>query len=491
MRYAFLATLFLTFWGFYRFQKTEPKIQRVPQQYYSLAQALDQIPKDLRNPDIFNESTAAEYIEELTRKAYRLRTPDIVPQTDEEQKHFRKKAQSLMENLFQTQLILRDKEKEFFDSGKLSNALVEQFRKAFTYLRYAQDYVVEEWDHFSPLKNESKLFSGAYPLTLVNPQFGELQYQAGDLILVRGFTFASASIARVTDSPSNMSHLAMIGENEKGELFVIESLFQKGVLKYPLEDFLKLERLPRAAIYRYHDPAVAKKAGREAYKIIEKSEKSGKPILFDITMDPDNQKQMYCACLARVAFLNATAGKVQIPKYWSTFDRHQKSGPFLKGLGVSSPKTFAPVDIDTDPQFTLVAEHRDLNLLRTSRMYDVVLSALYRKIEGDYTYKNDAASYVKATGAKWARQAGGHDWGLLAEDFPKHAPIKTIQTLMQQKAITEEVMAVLKLRIELQKARNLSYIEMSEIVDQELEDNKNNYFKPRRKSAPICHKLFL
>lgn len=480
MRYVLPILLIFGFLGLYYFPNSDVRIAREPQQYYSLVQAIEKIPSDLKNPEIFNAKTAADYIEDLTRKAYRLRTQDIVPVTNEEKEHFKKKAQHLMENLFQTQLILRDKEKEFYDKGQISTKLVDHFRKAFTYLRYAQDYVAEEWNHFQSLNNSKKLFSGDYPLTLVNPEIGDLQFQSGDIILVRGYSFASASIARVTDVPSNMSHLAMVGEDEKGELVVVESLFETGVIRAPLEKFLKLEPLPRAAVYRHQDPAVAKKAGEAAYKISQQSQK--KPIRFDITMNPNNREEMYCACLVRNAFKEAG---VDLPTFWSSFERHQKKGPFLKNLGFKGVQTFAPADVDVEPSLILVAEHRDLKMLEISRMYDVILTVLFQRLEGEDQYKNSPRSYAKATTVHALRQLG-----FFSEKLPHHISTEVIQTLSQQRDIVEDMMSILRMKTK--AARNLSYIEMTEIVEQEFEARKHIYFKSRKKVlAPSCRKLFL
>lgn len=471
-----------------------PAIKRRPQSYYqNILQSLDQIQEDISNPRRFHRGNAFDYIDSFLNTAYDLKQSDILPANDFEKTDFERRSKDLVELLFDIQLKLRKKMTEFSADSELSEREVSVFRRAFMYLRYAQDYAIEEWARKGDFEKQSEILKGTAPLVLLNPKFKNLKIQSGDIFLIRGTSFASASIARVGDIPTNMSHIAIVGHDEKGELYVMESLFEKGTTYYKLKDYLNLERLPRVMLLRFKHPSLGKRAGGIAYQIVHQAHKKGLPLPFDIGMDSANHERVYCAELAKISYERASEGKLSIPQYMTSFQRAQDHGSFLKGMGIYVRKSFAPTDLDVDPRFEVVAEYRDLGLLAESRMYDVALSSLFKKMESGFDYKWSLQSARDAVLAVLLRQ-----FGYKADVIPKDVPILTMQTMIQQKEIVERIMTHLKKVTQahqIQHGRGLAYIEMEKIVDEYLEENKSVLFiskKSKAKSAPqMCKQIFL
>ncbi len=421
-----------------------PFEERNPSSYSQVARAIQQISADIENPKVFNVSTAANYINEVATQAYALRAADFLPATPQENAVFERNAEALAKTLFSIRIRLIKKLGEFEQSPQWNATqqapLIESFRRAVLYLSYAEDYVIQRVDHVRPLESRDSFFKGEGLLNLVNPEFadraGKFQLKAGDVFLVRGHSFFSATIARIGDMPTNYSHSAMVVETENGGLRVVEALLEKNMISYSVEEYLALERLPRAAVYRFHDPVLARQAGIELWQFYQNQKAN--PLLFDISMNVRDHSKVYCFESIFIAFDRASRGKVKIPRYETPMSRVAKTD-FSSLLGLSVDKLSAPADIILDSRFTLVAEHRDPKMLDESRRYDVVASKLFELFQQGFTYKSDIAADGKAALGIFLRT-----FGLMKDSVPVGVEWKNFASLIRHKHLVTDLMKQLE-----------------------------------------------
>ncbi len=449
-------------------RRTSASSQRAPSSFTEVVAFIDQAALDIENPKVFNPKSAARYINEIADRAYEMNSGDFIPHGESETSTFLSKADVLAKKIFGMRLQLNDRLRTFERSKMWSKAetaeAVDAFRRAQLYLRYAEDYVIDWRNQLVPLKASRTFFQGEGTLNLVNPQFatatGGVDFKSGDVVLVRGGSFFSATIARIGDIPSNMSHIAMIAETATGELRIVEALLEKSILSYTLDEYLKLEPLPRAAIYRFHDAKTARQAGRELWNLLESTLKNPTP--FDIYMNPDDHSKIYCAEAMMIAFERASGGRIVIPRYRTSFAKAIKTD-FAKGVGMTTSSSFAPADIDVDTRFNLVAEHRDLAMLTESRRFDVALSKLFAKFQTGFTYKNDAGAAIDATIGIIARK-----FGFKKDVIPEGIKYGELMTLIRHKNLVTVLMKDLGIaeQAAVQKSgKPLSYRELETLFD--------------------------
>ncbi len=418
--------------------------ERAPSSYSQVARAIQQISVDIDNPKVFNVSTAAGYINEIASQAYALKAADFLPSSAQENADFARSGEALAKTLFSIRVRLTKKLGEFEKGPQWNSAqeavVVESFRRADLYLTYAEDYVVQRVDQINPLESRDSLFRGDGVLNLVNPEFadrnGKFELKAGDVFLVRGHSFFSATIARIGDMPTSYSHAAIVVEVEDGSLRVVEALLEKNMISYTVEEYLALERLPRASIYRFRDAKVARSAGIEIWKFFQ-NQKSN-PLLFDIGMNSKDHSKVYCFELVSIAFELASRGTIKIPRYETRMTKVAKTD-FASLLGLAVDRLSAPADIILDSRFTLVAEHRDPGLLSESRRFDVVVSKLNELFQQGFTYKPDLAADGKAAVGIFLRT-----FGLMKDSVPVGVEWKNFSSLIRHKHLVTDLMKQLE-----------------------------------------------
>lgn len=443
---------------------------REPSSYEDVRLTVAKVRSDLNEASIFNEKTAAPYINGFADLAYALVSQEYTPSSESEGREFLRTADATANTLFAIRLTLSEKLLEFEQRNTWTDIerseVISAFRRAQLYLRYAEDFVIS-WRHrLKPLKNDSKFFAGEGPLTLRNPKYfradEKVALRAGDILLVRGDSFVSATIARIGDVVTNMSHLAMVAQADDGTLRVVEALLEKNLVEYDLDRFLSLERLPRAAVYRHSDTKLSESAAKEMWRLYLDSQKNPQNYRFDIQMDPNDHSKVYCAEVVRMAWENASKGRVILPRYLTTF-RGAIETDFAKGVQMQVRESFAPSDIDVDSRFTLVAEHRDLTLLDTSRRYDVVLSSLFEKFKRGFTYKPDLEAGLKGIFGVFARNLG-----FMSAKVPADVTVETLTTLIRHKNLVTALMSELEIaerRAIEAEGRPLSYRELEVLFE--------------------------
>ena len=105
-------------------------------------------------------------------------------------------------------------------------------------------------------------------------------------------------------------------------------------------------------------------------------------------MELKGERELFCSKLVRVAFERASEGAVRLPTFTTHFD--MKNRDFLDRIGVTAKETFAPADIELEPDFDLVAEWQDYRVTSRLRLQDLIMDKLFWWMdEYDYKFRPD------------------------------------------------------------------------------------------------------
>ncbi len=299
-------------------------------------------------------------------------------------------APALMRAIFDLRLKVRERIAEWHERGFMSLNVQLAVRNVLRIARYAIDMLGELNIRFTQLaENEPTLraFRGVDANTLVNPAFttGEdLPFEAGDLLLMRGMHHNSAAIARIGDVDSQFSHIAIIHTDDNGVQWVVESLIEEGAIINPLDAVLH-HGLGRCVVLRHKDGALARRAAAGIHEFVRRSRApGGKRIWYDFSMELQGEKELFCSKLVRLAFARASDGAVLLPTYNTRFDMANRD--FVDRIGVTARETFAPGDIELEPDFDVVAEWQDYRVTSRLRLQDLLMDKLFWWMD-EYGYK--------------------------------------------------------------------------------------------------------
>ncbi|AHI06753.1 hypothetical protein BDW_11265 [Bdellovibrio bacteriovorus W] len=430
---AFLASaMFLASCKSTDFAHQPVKNYREPASSQELIQGARQVLNDISNPQIFNPTSCPTFVNSVTNYLFHLPADHFIPKTAQETEQLKTAGPEVIDTIFNIRVALHDKLQEFDGKKTLPLACVQKLREGFQYARFAEEYLLE-WLIQQKVYTfkEAPILVNAKPSTWTNPSFEGFKIKSGDVFLVRGKSHVSAMIARIGDEEGNFSHIAIVGEDSKGQLHVVEALIQYGTIITPLEKWRKSYDA-RVALYRSKDSELAKKAARVMYDKARKALDQKKGIRYDFKMDDDDYSEFFCSEVVRYAYDIASGGRVKVPQFRSSLTKF-KDREYPESLGVTKETLFAPYDIEVDPRFDFVAEYRHYPLLRQVRMQDAVLQSMYSwMIEKDYKFywapQHSGLAYI----AKIARQ-----FGLVSETLPKYMPIQSIRTNVKFEAVAK------------------------------------------------------
>ncbi len=313
----------------------------------------------------------------------------------------RDKAPATMMSLFDLQQELRAAVASWHEQGLMSRPAQKSARDCLRAARYAIDILGELWIGYKQLPEDAKpyrAFSGANHNTLFNRAFprdadGSMDFYSGDLILTRGSLHNSAAIARIGDVDSQFSHVAVVYVDARGQYWAVESLIEVGGAITPLDKWLE-HNIGRAVLFRHRDPVLAQRAATLIHDRVRHSlDPGGKTILYDfsMTLDPKTHN-LYCSKLVRRAFKEASDGAVLLPTFTTRLD--MKNRDFPRRIGVTAVETFAPGDLELEPDFDIVAEWRDYRVTSELRLKDIIMDKLFEWMERD-GYKFDETLKIR------------------------------------------------------------------------------------------------
>ena len=365
----------------------------------SLESDIDQVAIDLQNPLKFNSKTCPLFIDSVTGFLLEKGPREYIPRTNNEINFLKENGLQILNKLFLIRLELRNKLKDLYLKGEATPECVQRIRKANRYSRFMEEFL-GEWlaehnlvelvsrDHE---KNDYQLF--------VNPKYKNYELESGDILLARGESFVSATIARIGDDDGQFSHAAIVYVNSKGTKFVVEALIERGLVITPLNEWREAGHA-RSVVFRHPDRALAKKAGEMIYQKATKALESNAPIPYDFKMDMSNAEELFCSEVVRNAYELASNGEYILPTYSTSFEGF-RGHSFLKNMGITVPGTFGPSDLEIEPTIELVAEWRNLRKKKKIRSQDVILTSMLQWIvEQNYELKYSFSTSFKASFGK-------------------------------------------------------------------------------------------
>jgi len=299
----------------------------------------------------------------------------------------KKSVPALMDAVFDLRQTLRDKIPRWHNLGLMTREVQEAARGVLRVSRYLVDVLGEIWIDHERLDLERKplrAFSGTDHNTFVVKKFSNGQnipFKAGDVIVTRGRQHNSAAIARIGDIDSQFSHLGMVYIDPKGVHWAVESLVEEGAHVVPLQQFLSHENA-RALIFRHRDENLAMRAAHIIHDRVRQSlSRQGKRIWYDFTMLIDDSHTLFCAELVQRAFKAASDGHVRLPTFPTRLN--MKNHDFPDRIGVRAHETFAPGDLELEPDFDIVAEWQDYRTTADLRLQDMAMDKIFEWMDND------------------------------------------------------------------------------------------------------------
>lgn len=403
---------------------------RKPQSAVDLIDGPQFLLDEVKDPAIFNAQTCPSYIAGWTDKLFGLPAKDIVPTTQAEIDALKTQGPKVLKTLFALRMALRDRLKDIDHDGKAPVECVDAVREGFRYVRLAEEILIE-WLQRQGIfdKAEPEHFVGGFPHVLINSEADSVDIRPGDLMLIRGKATVSSMIARIGNEEGQFSHLAIVGQDAKGKLHLVESLIQYGAIITPMDKW-KTEKNARIMLLRYPDAAVAKAAARAIYDVVAPRFDKKDNIHYDFAMNQDDPSEIFCAEVISLAFKLASKGAIKMPLHITNASKFRGTG-FLESFSFTKESFFAPSDVEVDTRFDVVAEYKHWPLLRQVRMQDAVMASIFKwMIKRGDRFKGDAWLSGKAFMAKFLRQ-----FGLLTEKLPTYMPVKTVKTTLQFEAV--------------------------------------------------------
>lgn len=338
-----------------------------------------------------------------------------------------KSAPHLLQAIFALRLKVRDQVAEWHRRGFMSLNAQLALRNALRIARYATDMLGELNIGYAQLQEGGQTlrgFRGTNFNTFVNPAFDtgeDLPFQAGDLLLMRGMHHNSAAIARIGDVDSQFSHLAIIHTDVYGKQWVVESLIEDGAIIHSLDSTLRYG-LGRCVVLRHKDADLARRAAALIHEVVRRSrERGGKRIWYDFTMQLQGYKELFCSKLVREAFDLASDNAVMLPTFTTRFD--MKNRDFLDRIGVTARETFAPADIELEPDFDLVAEWQDYRVTSRLRLQDLLMDKLFWWMEvHGYKFRADLPIRLVGLFGQWSSRLSDRAKTMVADVIPKVPP---------------------------------------------------------------------
>ncbi|MEA2049005.1 MAG: YiiX/YebB-like N1pC/P60 family cysteine hydrolase [Campylobacterota bacterium] len=388
---------------------------------------IDKIYKELNQKKFFNSKNCDAYITQITEFLLFKGGKAYLPFNKNDFNILQRRSYIIVNKLFYLRLLLRKKLKEFHHHGNLSQTCVNKIRKAFRYTRFLEEFITEigvNMQTHPPVADPQDFSQQKYQFYL-NPKLKNFNFKSGDILLVRTSSFVSAIIARIGDEDGQFSHAAMVYVDESGEIKVMESLIEAGTIITPYEKWRKINNHSRALLFRHDDEALAKKAALKLYNIIQKRQASKDFIPYDFTMNDSDNNQIFCAEMVQYAF--KLAGDNRLPTFrtgFKTFGNHT----FLNELTVSVEDTFTPGDLEVEPSINLVAEWRNYEATRLSRLQDVIQTKiLYWMSEKHYYLKRTFRSFIGTT----VGLAGRTLFGLNSDKIPANMPFGFMENIIK------------------------------------------------------------
>jgi len=361
----------------------------------------------------------------------------------------RGQAAQLLPLIFDLRMSMRDHVADWHRRGFMNAAAQKALRDVFRVARYGSDMLGElliGYDRADEHGVSRRGFTGQdyntfVPLRMAVTAASSLPFRTGDVLLMRGLLHNSAAIARIGDTDSQFSHVGMIYIDAQDRHWVVEALIEDGSVISRLEDVLA-HHLGRAILFRHPDPQIAAAAAQFIHTLVARSHApGGKWIPYDFSMRLKRYRQLFCSKLVRYAFLKGSKGKVVLPTFSTRLDIINRD--FFQRIGVKTRHTFAPGDLEIEPQLEVVAEWADYRVTSRLRLQDMMMSKFFEWMEKyDYTFRETFPIRLISWFGRLASHLSDESKAHMASVVPK-IPVnmnrRTIATIVMLHKTAEEV----------------------------------------------------
>lgn len=321
-------------------------------------------------------------------------------------------------------------------------------------------------------------FQGGVPWT-ITPDDKPLRYKdfkTGDVLLMRGGSSVSASIARITDLNSLFSHAAVVYVDEKtGKKYVVEALIEHGAIINPLEQALD-HGVARMLALRPKNTEQAKRGATLLHDIVKAGIENNRTFKYDFTMagrapdvhpddilkyargsnDPElvsklKDFKVFCSLLVELANNWGSDGKVHTPSFRSGMN--QKNRAFLRRLGIpdTSRSVFAPGDMEIDLNYRVIGDFREPMKTAGLRVDDFIFDKIFDWMERDNLVFNESKVF-EAIGvvANKVSEIGFLKRFLQSKGLAvaPHVPAKVISTVLMLESMRNTVLKQIKPSLE-------------------------------------------
>ncbi|MCB0341451.1 MAG: hypothetical protein H6626_13790 [Pseudobdellovibrionaceae bacterium] len=449
--------------------------------------------------DQFNADNCSEKLNEAFDALYSTKPTDFDVQRAISE------MPSIIENLWQSRLSLRQRLRGFIKSEGFSKQVITcatSTKQALRAIRYLEDYVGEltlkpepfDFDKYGKNKQVRKsdlINKNTPPHFLVHPSFDQITIQSGDVIISRGSAFTSAAIARIGEVDAQFSHLALVYIDQEfnhraysleeaiksPHVKVIEAHIEVGTTIRTFSEYLE-DGNARLLFYRFQPEdlsaieasAMAQRGAQFSFDFVNNyvSQQRAKrlqgwddpdyghirpPIKevdvndnvpYDFQMQLGDTSEVFCSEWGYIAYNHVG---VNLPQFPTAIP---KENALSKALGITVKETFAPGDMDTETRFVLQGEWRDYRKVRNMRHKDAVLTKIFEWMEQDqWTFE---VGFTKNLQALFAWITRHMDLEFTKDQLPKNMTVEALKT----------VFALDKVGAELQKyteAREKIYME--------------------------------
>jgi Permuted papain-like amidase enzyme, YaeF/YiiX, C92 family len=153
-------------------------------------------------------------------------------------------------------------------------------------------------------------------------------------------------------------------------------------------------------LLRHRDRELAARAALLIHDRVQASRKLfGRWIPYDFSMQLDEDDQLFCSKLVREAYRAASKGTVNVPTFGTKLTMQNRD--FFDRLGVTAVATFAPADMEVEPEFDIVAEWRDFRVTPEIRMQDLLMSKLFEWMDTQgYVFRESLGIGLIAIGGR-------------------------------------------------------------------------------------------
>ena len=284
-----------------------------------------------------------------------------------------------LQEMFNARLEMREK----FVPGQLTAEDGVKIKAQMTESRYREDLIGEALlgNKRRPLDQKSPPAFSDQQTTILNPVIKELSFQSGDVLVVRGLSTISTTIATITDSPSSFSHSLIIYQNPADQkMYGVEALIGKGTVVTPLEKILT-EGLPHMVLYRLPDAKLANQAAQIIFERATAALQAGHSIPYASSLTFAGYDKMTCAQLVRMGFDLASDGALKMPSFPSTLGRRFPNISTALGFPKAVLPLEWPADFDSQKDLQMIAESRDFQATLNFRIKDQIILSLLEWVE--------------------------------------------------------------------------------------------------------------